>query len=192
MVLAITSTWDEEAEATAKFLIRINERYAERGAVVLAACIELESNPTERLASIHAFRKQHGLTSRILPIDLSFTRTRIHRFAGLPLLLVFDAEGTLVLRETGSSPAIHASVEAAIDHQLEGREPEYKKRAAPKGRSTWEVFGEGWTAAPTPSRDQDSVNRRIKVSRSREERSFFPIGGRDLNFWYSSILESST
>ena len=121
VVLAITSTWDEEAEATAKFLIRINERYAERGAVVLAACIELESNPTERLASIHAFRKQHGLTYRILPIDLSFTRTRIHGFAGLPLLLVFDAGGTLVLRETGSSPAIHASVEAAIDHQLEGR-----------------------------------------------------------------------
>ncbi len=121
VVLAITSTWDEEAEATTKFLIRINERYAERGAVVLAACIELESNPTERLASIHAFRKQHGLTYRILPIDLSFTRTRIHGFAGLPLLLVFDAGGTLVLRETGSSPAIHASVEAAIDDQLEGR-----------------------------------------------------------------------
>ncbi len=120
VVVAITTTWDEDAVTTANFLARIHEQYGSRAAV-LAACIERKADPIEQAAAIRAFRKQHGLAYRIFPIDLSFTRTRIHRFVGIPLLMVFDSEGTLVLRATGSSPAIQASVESALKEQLERR-----------------------------------------------------------------------
>jgi thiol-disulfide isomerase/thioredoxin len=120
VVLAITTTWDEDAVATARFLARIDEQYGSRAAVI-AACIERKADPAEKVAAIRAFREQHSLAYRVFPVDLSFTRTRIHRFVGVPLLLVFDSEGTLVLRATGSSPAIQASVETAVQEQLARR-----------------------------------------------------------------------
>ncbi len=120
VLLAITSTWDEDAEATAVFLQKLHERHGSKTAI-LAASIEIESEPEKRTSAIRAFQDRHRLAYRILPVDLSFTRKRIHRFAGVPTMLVFDHEGTLVLRESGSSPEIHALVQKAILEQIAGR-----------------------------------------------------------------------
>jgi hypothetical protein len=120
VLLAITSTWDEEAEATAMFLKKLYEQHGSK-ASILAASIEIESEAEKRTSAIRAFRARHELAYRILPVDLSFTRKRIHRFAGVPTMLVFDHQGTLVLREAGSSQEIHALVQKTILEQIAGR-----------------------------------------------------------------------
>ena len=120
VLLTITSTWDEDAEATGLFLQKLHERHGSKTAI-LAASIEVESAPEKRTSTIRAFQERHRLAYRILPVDLSFTRKRIHRFVGVPTMLLFDHEGTLVLRETGSSPEIHALVEKTILEQIAGR-----------------------------------------------------------------------
>lgn len=120
VLLVITSTWDEEAEATAVFLQKLYKQHGSKTSI-LAASIEIESEAEKRTSAIRAFQARHELAYRILPVDLSFTRERIHRFAAMPTMLVFDHEGTLVLRETGSSPEIHALVQKTILEQIAGR-----------------------------------------------------------------------
>ncbi len=118
VVLTFTSTWDQEAEATAEALQALHRDFAARGVRVLAASVEVSRESDERLAKIRAFRERHQLGYRIFPADLQLQR-RVHRFSGLPTWLVFDADGQLVLRRNGQSESHVDDLRKSLEQQLE-------------------------------------------------------------------------
>ncbi|MBK8980601.1 MAG: TlpA family protein disulfide reductase [Planctomycetes bacterium] len=117
VVLALTSTWDPEAVHTSELLQALHRDYSERGVHVIAASLELARDRQRKVAAIAKFREEHGLRYRLFPAGLAFQK-KIHLFTGVPLLLVFDGDGTLVLRENGASDEIAAKVRAAVDAAL--------------------------------------------------------------------------
>lgn len=120
VVLALTSTWDGEAVATASLLNRLWASHGETGRVhVLAASLEIQRDPAAKNAAITAFCKQHDVRYRVFAAGLAFQK-KVHLFAGMPLFLVFDAEGVLVLREAGASEKTHEAVAARLRELLGG------------------------------------------------------------------------
>jgi thiol-disulfide isomerase/thioredoxin len=114
VVLALTSTWDGEAVNTARLLQRIREQRATDAVEVLAASLEMPRERAAQVEKIAAFRKQHGLGYRLFPAGIDFQK-KIHLFSGMPLYLVFDAQGTLIARESGNGADTQAAIEAALD-----------------------------------------------------------------------------
>ena len=101
VVLAMTSTWDREGENTAKVISALHDEFTPKGVHVLGVYLELKKQRNAKVASIKAFRDKLGLTYRMFPAGLNFQK-KIHLFSGMPLYLVFDANGTLALREMAS------------------------------------------------------------------------------------------
>ncbi len=112
VLLALTTTWDREAEPVADLLQRLQREFP--AAVILAGCIERARDEAERTAAVRAFRDRQALGYPVFVADLQFTR-KLHRFAALPTLLVFDGKGALVLREDGMT----AGVEERLRKQLQ-------------------------------------------------------------------------
>ncbi len=113
VVLALTSTWDSEALATGKLLEELQQELSGDGIPVIAACLEMSRDPAAKLAAIQGFKAEKAFNFQMFAAGLDFQK-KIHLFSGLPLYLVFDPEGVLVLREAGNSPAIAARLRAAI------------------------------------------------------------------------------
>jgi thiol-disulfide isomerase/thioredoxin len=113
VVLVLTSTWDQTAIETAKLATMLHEKFAPGGVHVLAASLEIEKEEGLRNRKIQAFRDKHGLRHRLFGAGLGLQK-KIHVFTGLPLFLVFDAEGTLVLREPGGKEATGVKVEEKL------------------------------------------------------------------------------
>ena len=98
VVLALTSTWDHEAVNTAGILNKIHAEWASKGVAVVAASLEMKTAHADKITAIQGFVAKHKTTYRILPAGLKFLK-KVHRPEGLPLFLVFDAKGTLALRQ---------------------------------------------------------------------------------------------
>ncbi|GAB4142241.1 MAG: hypothetical protein Fur0037_09340 [Planctomycetota bacterium] len=112
VLLALTTTWDPNAERTARFLQDLAGKRPD--AVVIAACLERADDEVARLGAVRAFKDRLGLGYRLFPASVRFAMDHVHRFAALPTLLVFDAGGKLVLRKNGFSEEIAAAVDAEI------------------------------------------------------------------------------
>ncbi len=102
VVLVLTSTWDQEAKNTAALLNKLQGSYGKKGVAVLAASIEIKKGRTDRFAAIETFAKKHQTTYQILPVGLDFLK-KIHEPSGVPMYLVFDKKGKLVLRKGNKS-----------------------------------------------------------------------------------------
>ena len=111
VVLAISSSWIEQAEKVGAAMQSLHDTFGER-AHVLAASLELERIETAKAAKIRAFRTKHGLKYPMFPAGIGFQK-KIHQFKGMPLFLVFDSEGLLVHRE--SLDDVDANAEDPID-----------------------------------------------------------------------------
>ena len=70
----------------------------------------------EQLALSPVLREATDRTT--IPADTKFAMTRIHRFAALPTILVFDRDGKLVLRENGISESIMAEIRKDLGERL--------------------------------------------------------------------------
>ena len=114
VLLAMTSSWDQEAAGTAKLLNKVHSARGE-SVHVIAASLELKKDRAEVLAAIKAFSAKNEVKYRVFPAGLSFQK-KIHLFHGMPLFLVFDKDGTLVLRESGSS---YEKIEEALNAKLD-------------------------------------------------------------------------
>lgn len=118
VLVALTASWDKEAVATARLLKELHSGFP--GLHVLAAHLEVPKAVEEKNAAIRAFRDEHGLEYAMFPAGLSLTR-KVHGFAGIPLILLFDREGTLVLREMGSSREVGSGILEKVRALTAGR-----------------------------------------------------------------------
>lgn len=103
VLFAVTTTWDQEAKRTAALLEQL--RKDNPRLTVVAACIEKGGNAEQRRQAVAAFQRSEGLGCRLFAADIRFATERIHQFAALPTLLLFDGTGKLILREGGYSDA---------------------------------------------------------------------------------------
>lgn len=117
VILALTSTWDREAVATSELLQALHTTYNPKGSLVLAAFMEMSRNRKTKIETIIGFRETHGLSYPMIPAGISLQK-KIHLFSGLPLFLVFDQAGVLVLREAGIAEAIAERIRAKLDDLL--------------------------------------------------------------------------
>lgn len=108
VLVALTTTWDQEAANTAGFLKKLHQELP--AIQVLAICLEKDSGADKKLAAVHAFRDKLGLDFPLIPASVKFGMDHIHNFAAVPTLLVFDPNGKLVMRQNGISDAITAAV----------------------------------------------------------------------------------
>jgi hypothetical protein len=71
---------------------------------VIAASLEMKAQPADKLAAVQAFEREHKTSYPILPVGLPFLK-KLHQPEGLPMFLVFDTKGVLVLRQGSASKA---------------------------------------------------------------------------------------
>lgn len=109
VVLALTSTWDASAAQSAKLLQALHEEYGDK-AHVLAASLELRASKERKLAKIRKFCEDHKVSYRVFPAGIGFQK-KIYQFSGMPMFLVFDPEGVLILREAGTNADAEAGKE---------------------------------------------------------------------------------
>jgi thiol-disulfide isomerase/thioredoxin len=119
VLLALTTSWDQEAVHTAQFLQSLHEQV--KGLSVVAWHVERSAEPTERLAAARAFVEQQHLGYTVFTTALRVVQQKIHKFAALPTLLLFDADGVLVLREGGVSDEIEQRVRARAAELLRAK-----------------------------------------------------------------------
>lgn len=101
LLLALTTTWDREAERTAKLLQSLHTDHP--GVQVLAWHMERPVEVEAKNQAVREFASRLGLGYRAFTTDLKAAREKVHKFASLPTVLVFDAQGVLVAREGGIS-----------------------------------------------------------------------------------------
>lgn len=102
VLVALTSTWDASSTTTAKMLSALHGKHGE-SAHVVAASLELRGSRERKVGKIKKFREEHKLEYPLFPAGIGFQK-KVHLFSGMPLFLVFDADGVLILRESGYDP----------------------------------------------------------------------------------------
>ena len=102
VIVVLTSTWDHEAANTAGVLNELQDKYAKKGVAILAASLEMKKDRDGRVEAIKSFAAAHKTTYRILPVGLNFLK-KIYEPSGVPLYLVFDEKGTLILRKRNNT-----------------------------------------------------------------------------------------
>ena len=118
VLLALTSTWDPEAVGTAKFVGELHKQFDGDNTVIVAASLEMSKQRAVKIRAIKKFQSEHELRYRIVPAGLDIQK-KIHMFSGMPLFLIFDKEGVLVLRESGASKETHDAVKAGMEQHTE-------------------------------------------------------------------------
>jgi thiol-disulfide isomerase/thioredoxin len=107
-LIAITTSWDQEAVRTARFLEAVRKDHPKIR--VLAWHLEKSRDPAEKTAAARAFLQAQAVGYEAFATELALARDKVHRFASMPTFLLFDSEGVLVLREGGTSDAIEQRV----------------------------------------------------------------------------------
>ncbi|MEI6128560.1 MAG: TlpA disulfide reductase family protein [Planctomycetota bacterium] len=108
ILLAITTSWDQEAMRTARLLESIHKE--PNSIRVVAWHLEKDRDPAKKAAAARAFLLAQAVGYGAFATDLALARDKVHRFASLPTFLLFDSEGVLVLRECGISETIEQRV----------------------------------------------------------------------------------
>ncbi len=103
-LLAVTTSWDQEAVRTARFLQGLQTGGG--GVRILAWHVERAAGQDQKQAVTREFLHAQGATYPAFATGLKEIRDKVHRFASLPTLLLFDAQGVLIAREEGISDAI--------------------------------------------------------------------------------------
>lgn len=116
VLLAVTTSWDQEAERTARFLRDLQA--AQPLLQVVAWHVERETDRTRRIETVRTFLAGQGAGYRAFATGLKDVREKIHKFASLPTLLVLDAEGVLIGREGGISDEIEQRVRELVAQQV--------------------------------------------------------------------------
>ncbi|MHC4895771.1 MAG: redoxin domain-containing protein [Planctomycetota bacterium] len=143
VILTLTTTWTPEARETAALLNQLHERYAKKGVVVLAASLELSKVLDKKIAAIKKFVAETKPRYTVFPAGIKFQK-KLHLPSGLPTYLMFDEQGTLILRQK-SAPAekVLAAFAEAMDPKRTGKakgsgkakkKPKGTEKAAPKIR----------------------------------------------------------
>lgn len=101
VVLALTTTWDSEAANTAKLVARLGKELGDK-AHVIAASFERSKDAAVSAIAIKEFMRKQGVSYRAFAASLALQK-KIYLFTGVPMFLVFDGEGKLVLREGGGA-----------------------------------------------------------------------------------------
>ncbi|MGE3173375.1 MAG: TlpA family protein disulfide reductase [Planctomycetota bacterium] len=110
VLLALTTSWDREAERTARFLQGLQRDLP--GLRVIGWYLEQSADADERRAAARSFAERLQLDYTAFTTPLRSAREKVHKFASLPTLLLLDADGVLVQREAGISEEIEARVRA--------------------------------------------------------------------------------
>ena len=106
VLLAITTSWDQEAAKTAQLLE--SARKAHPGLHVVAWHLERSGKAEEKVAAVRKFLQEQQVGYRAVTSQLKLSRQKVHRFGSLPTILLFDRDGKLVQRENGISADIGA------------------------------------------------------------------------------------
>lgn len=115
VILAMTSTWDEEADHTAKILQALHQDWNAKGVAVIAASLEISTNWSKRVAAVESFQEKHGLSYTIFPEVTSTLTKKIYKPGSIPLFLVFDEQGKLILRrDNDEAEVIKKAIAAAL------------------------------------------------------------------------------
>lgn len=117
VLLALTSTWDRGADRTTEFLQELHK--AQPKLHVLAACLEQERSDERKAEAVRAYRDKLGITYTMFPTGVAFAMEHIHNFAAFPTFLLFDGEGTLVLRQNGISEETKAKVRDQVSKLMQ-------------------------------------------------------------------------
>jgi thiol-disulfide isomerase/thioredoxin len=104
VLLAITTSWDQEAVPTSRFLARTRKECPT--AHVIAWHLGKSGDQAKKVAAVQAFLAEQKVDYRAFVTDRKEVPDKVHRWTTLPTLLLFDPEGTLVLRESGLSETI--------------------------------------------------------------------------------------
>ena len=110
VLLAMTSSWDGQAARTAAYLTSLQQV---EGLEVVAWHLERVSGDDGKRTAIRAFMNEQSVDYRVIMTQLKVSREKVHGFAAVPTLLLFDAKGVLVQRENGISTEIEARVRKA-------------------------------------------------------------------------------
>jgi len=117
VLLALTTSWDQDAARTAQVLEAA--RKAQPKLHVVAWHLERSGNAEEKAAAVGEFLRKQQVNYRAITSKLELTRQKIHRFASLPTLLLFDPDGVLVQRENGISDEISGRLLVAAKKLVE-------------------------------------------------------------------------
>jgi thiol-disulfide isomerase/thioredoxin len=104
VLIAITTSWEQQAVPTARFLARAGKECPT--AHVIAWHLEKHADQPKKVAAVQAFLAAQKVDYRAFVTDLKEAMGKVHRFATFPTLLLFDPDGKLVLRESGLSETI--------------------------------------------------------------------------------------
>lgn len=116
VLLAMTSSWDQTAGATAAFLQGMLGEFP--GLHVAGWYVEMTSDPEQRQATVREFLAARGASYRAFATPLALTRAKVHRYASVPTLLLFSADGVLIQRENGISGDIESRLRARVRELL--------------------------------------------------------------------------
>jgi hypothetical protein len=108
VLLALTTSFDQDAARTAQLLEALRKDLP--ALHVVAWHLEQGRDPSAKSEAVRRFLADQKVGYQALVTDLALVQKKIHRFAALPTILLFDGEGVLVLREGGSSSEIGARV----------------------------------------------------------------------------------
>lgn len=103
VVVALMATWDSTAVPTGKLVERLHRELGDK-AHVLSASLERGKDPAAKQAALKDFLIKNGFTYKAVVVGTEMQK-KVYLFTGLPLFLVFDAEGTLVAREPNGAEA---------------------------------------------------------------------------------------
>jgi thiol-disulfide isomerase/thioredoxin len=116
VVLEFWATWCIPCRETVPHLVKLHQRYANQGLVVLGLTLE---SPARDLRKVRLFAEQHGIRYPLAYAPLSLYQFMNNsRDVGIPRLFVFDAQGEIVTRLTGYSPSAVREIEAGAERAL--------------------------------------------------------------------------
>ena len=119
VLMAITTSWDQEAARTARFLEAMRKDNADLR--VVAWHLERDRDAAKKNEAVRTFLAAQGVGYVAFATELAAVRDKVHRFASMPTLLLFDKDGTLILREGGISEAVEQRIRDRVREQAQGR-----------------------------------------------------------------------
>ncbi len=116
-VVAVALMLAEDGPSTelASGLAEMQDKYAEAGFAAVGVCFGKSSDPARHAAQARALAAAARFPIGLAKLDFI---KKVHQASGIPVVLLFDREGVLKLRETGSSPEKRQDLEKKLREVL--------------------------------------------------------------------------
>lgn len=113
VVVEFWATWCVPCIKTVPHLVKLHQRYADQGLVVLGLTLE---SPARDLKKVRLFAERHGVKYKLAyaPVSL-YQFMNSSRSMGIPKLFIFDAQGRVVTYLPGYSPNAGRQIEAGAE-----------------------------------------------------------------------------